>query len=98
MAIRNADQYQPADADILLLHALGWICSEDDRAQRLIALTGIDPGELRLRAADPAVLSAVGAYLAAHEADVLACAAAVGTTPERLAQAIRQSQAGEEWP
>ena len=39
------------DPAVLLLHALAWICSDDDRAARLLALTGLDGAALRHGAA-----------------------------------------------
>jgi hypothetical protein len=73
------------DADILLLQALAWTCSEPARAERLLALTGLAPDDLKSRAMDPAVLNAVGDFLLAHEPDLIACAAALGVAPALLA-------------
>jgi hypothetical protein len=77
----------PSDAATLLLHALAWCCADEARATRLLSLTGLDPDDLRARAADPAVLVAVGRFLGDHEPDLIACAAALDVTPARLASA-----------
>lgn len=77
------------DPDVLLLQALGWVCGEDDRAERLLALTGLGPGELRARATDPAVLGAVGDHLLGYEADLVDCAGELGVDPAELAAAAR---------
>jgi hypothetical protein len=74
-------------AQTLALQALAWTLSEPDRARRLLDLTGLDPADLRERATDPAVLGAVLAFLQAHQPDLLACADALETTPERLVAA-----------
>ncbi|QJQ31917.1 DUF3572 family protein [Sphingomonas lacunae] len=75
------------DASVVLLGALAWVCAEDDRAHRFLALTGIDVGELRARATEPAILAAVGQFLADHEPDLIACADALSLAPATLAAA-----------
>ncbi|WP_404829126.1 DUF3572 domain-containing protein [Allosphingosinicella flava] len=76
-------------ATVYALSALAWILAEDSRAQRLIALTGLTPDDLRLRLSNPAVLAAVLGFLEAHEPDLIACAAATGVTPADLVAARR---------
>ena len=74
------------DDDLAMaLGALAWTVGDGDRAGRLLALTGLDPDDLRARAGEPALLAAVIGFLAAHEPDLIACAEALGTTPEALA-------------
>lgn len=75
------------DAAVTLLGALAWVCGDDDRAHRFVALTGIDVAELRTRATEPAILGAVGQYLADHEPDLIACAEALAISPATLAAA-----------
>lgn len=78
-----------ADPAVLLLGALAWVCADDDRAARLLALTGLDGDALRARAGEPAVLGAVGGYLLDHEPDLVACAADMGCDASVLAAAAR---------
>ena len=78
------------DPDALALAALGWTLSDDSRAQRLLALTGLDPEELRSRLGDRSLLAAVLQFLEAHEPDLLACAEALGTDPSTLVAARRE--------
>lgn len=66
------------------LGALGWVVSTPDRAERLLALTGLEPATLRSQARLPATLAAVLAFLEGHEPDLVACAEALGTTPAAL--------------
>ncbi|MFM9852542.1 MAG: DUF3572 domain-containing protein [Sphingomonadaceae bacterium] len=73
--------------EILALSALAWTLGEPARAERLIALTGLDPGDLRARVGDADVLDAVLGFLEAHEPDLIACAAALGIKPEALVSA-----------
>ena len=62
----------------------------DDRAQRLLALTGLTPDELRGGVGDPAVLGAVLEFLAAHEPDLVGAAEALGVEPSVLAGAAER--------
>lgn len=67
--------------------ALGWTLSDDERASRLLALTGLDPDDLRSRLEDDAVLAAVLRFLESHEPDLVACADAIDLRPEQLVAA-----------
>ena len=40
------------DDAALALHALGWILSDDPRAERLLGMTGLDPDSLRAEPAE----------------------------------------------
>ncbi len=75
------------DAAALALRALAWSLGEDDRARRLLDLTGLEPADLRARAGEPAVLASVLGFLEAYEPDLLACADALGVRPEALVAA-----------
>ena len=76
-----------ADAATLALGALGWVLSDGDRAARLLALTGLTPEALRGGLDNPATLGAVLDFLASHEPDLVAAAAALGVQPAALAAA-----------
>ena len=78
----NAD-----NAVALALSALGWTLSDGARAERLLALTGLTPDDLRTRIAEPSVLAATLAFLEAHEPDLLACAEAIGVKPAEIVAA-----------
>lgn len=82
------------DSYALLLDALAWIVSDSDRARRLLALTGLDPDDLRLRAGETATLVAIGRFLGDYESDLVACAAALDSAPSALVMAT-QTLAGE---
>ncbi len=75
------------DAGTLALRALVWTLADPDRAQRLLAVTGIEPSSLRARINDPAVLAATVQFLCANEPDLIACAAELGVPPATLAGA-----------
>lgn len=75
------------DDEALALGALGWTLSEDARASRLLALTGLTPELLRERLDDRAFLAAVLRFLEGHEPDLIGCADALGVSPARLVAA-----------
>lgn len=75
------------DAEVLALGALGWTLGEDERASRLLALTGLTAELLRERIGDPAFLAAVLRFLESHEPDLLACAGGLGVSPAALVAA-----------
>ena len=77
------------DAATLALGALAWAVGDPARAGRLLALTGLEPADLRARADDPAVLGAVLGFLESHEPDLLACADALAVSPGALVYARR---------
>ena len=81
MPIRETIADDPA---ALALSALAWTLGEDARAQRFLALTGLEPADLRAAAGEPATLDAVLGFLEAHQPDLLACAASMNIKPERL--------------
>ena len=83
----------PNDDEALALGALGWTLSDDDRASRLLALTGLTPDLLRDRLEDRTFLAAVLQFLEGHEPDLVACASDLGVSPSQLV-AARQGLEG----
>lgn len=84
---------QREDAAALALNALAWTLGDQARADRLLALTGLDPDGLRARIDDAATLAAVLKFLEAHEPDLVACADALNMKPETLVAARRSLEA-----
>jgi hypothetical protein len=78
---------QTNDEEALALGALGWTLSDDARAQRLVALTGLTPAGMRERLADRDFLAAVLRFLEGHEPDLVACAGDLGVSPAGLVAA-----------
>ncbi|GGD57891.1 DUF3572 domain-containing protein [Croceicoccus mobilis] len=72
------------DAATVALMALSWVLSDDDRAQRLLSLTGMDPDHLRFALSDPSVLGSVLDFLANHEGDLMAASEALSLSPESI--------------
>jgi hypothetical protein len=77
----RADESDPATMALL---ALAWILIDEWRAERLLALTGLDADALRAGVNHVGVLGAVLDFLADHEPDLIACAEAIDTPPEAL--------------
>jgi hypothetical protein len=69
---------------ILGLEALAWALGDPARAERFLAVTGLDPTTLRARADRPETLAATLSFLEAHEPDLIACADALGVSPAVL--------------
>jgi hypothetical protein len=88
-----SEQSRSEDAAALALSALAWTLSDQARAERLLALTGLSPADLRARAGDASVLAAVLGFLESHEPDLVACAAALDRKPERLVRARMELEA-----
>jgi len=76
-----------SDSIAVALQALAVALGDEQRATRLLALTGLTPDDLRSRAAEPDVLVAVLRFLEDHEPDLLAVAAAMDATPQELVAA-----------
>jgi hypothetical protein len=66
------------------------VLADQDRAERLLALTGLTPEILRDRLTDRSTLAAVLEYLAGHEPDLVLAADALNVPPEKLVEARRE--------
>lgn len=75
------------DALAIGLQALAWTLSDPNRARRLLDVTGLDPADLRARAGEPALLSAVLGFLEGWEPDLIGCAEKLDVAPEQLVAA-----------
>jgi Protein of unknown function (DUF3572) len=84
LTILREPQSPAQDAHALALAALGWVLADQPRAERLLALTGLDADALRQGLDDPAILGAVLDFLASHERDLLAAAEALTVQPGEL--------------
>ena len=81
------------DPEALALSALGWALSDQARAERLLALTGLTPQDLRARLGKRSVLAAILGFLESYEPDLLACAEEHGVKPTVLVDARRRLEA-----
>ena len=80
----------PNDPYALALSALAAALTDERRAQRFLALTGIETDALRRRAGDPALLASLIAFLEAHEPDLLSVSEAIGVKADALVAARRE--------
>lgn len=76
--------------ETLALAALGWVLDDEERADRFMELTGLDPDTLRSGLEDPAVLAAPLDFLTNHEPDLIRAAEALAVTPEELVAAQQE--------
>ena len=77
----------PTDAETVGLAALAATLTDDRRAERFLALTGLSPDGIRSRIGERSLLAACLAFLEAHEPDLVAVASAIGVNPEALVAA-----------
>lgn len=75
------------DPEALALAALAATLTDERRAERFLAMTGLSPDGIRARLTDPSLLAACIAFLEGHEPDLIAVAGDVGVKPEQLLQA-----------
>jgi hypothetical protein len=75
------------DAEALALAALDFLGREGERIGRFVALSGLDPGDLRKAATEPGFLPGVLDYVAGDEALLVAFAEETGIAPERIGEA-----------
>jgi hypothetical protein len=80
----------PNDPVAIALAALAATLSDERRARRFLDLTGIGTDDLRSKASDPSLLSALLRFLEGHEPDLISVAEAVGVPPSALVEARRQ--------
>lgn len=74
-------------AETIALQALAFVVADERLGPRLLALTGLDAEALRARAGTHDVMAATLDFLAAHEADLVACAEAIGARAPDIAAA-----------
>ncbi|MBO0662646.1 DUF3572 domain-containing protein [Jiella sp. MQZ9-1] len=72
-----------AAADIAIA-ALGFIAADEKLLPRFLALTGLDPAQLRDAAREPGFLPGVLDFMLGHEPTLLAFCQASGVTPETV--------------
>ncbi|AOL22224.1 Protein of unknown function (DUF3572) [Erythrobacter litoralis] len=63
---------------------------DDERADRYLELTGLDPDSLRKGLGDPTVLASALDFLANYEPDLLRAAEALAVTPVELIAARKE--------
>jgi hypothetical protein len=79
-------------AATLALQALAFIMADERLRERFIDLSGVTAADLRERLDDDTTLAAILSFLALHEPDLLACAAALLVPADQLMQAVHVLQ------
>lgn len=75
------------DPETLAIAALGWLAADAERLGRFLALTGVEPADIRQVAAESGFLAAVLDHLLADESGLQAFAADQGLDPASIARA-----------
>ncbi|MBT2186393.1 DUF3572 family protein [Sphingobium nicotianae] len=74
--------YPNSDADeSMALLLIGWIVADLARAERMLALTGLTPDDLRAGLGNRVTLCALMDFVINHEPDLIACAEALEVRP-----------------
>ena len=75
------------DPEALALAALAATLTDERRAERFLAVTGLSPDGIRSRLTDRSLLAACIVFLENHEPDLVAVAGDIGVKPEQLLMA-----------
>jgi len=82
------------DAELVAVNALGFLADRPEDLGRFLALSGIDPADLRGLAGDPDFLGGILDFLLGDESLLLAYSADAELPPETIALARRQLDRG----
>jgi hypothetical protein len=86
MPMHDSDQDLSA-ASALALSALGWVLGDEQRAERLLSLTGLTPDVLRDGLGEAGVQAAVLEFLINHEPDLVAASEDLQVNPTDIVSA-----------
>jgi hypothetical protein len=78
-----------ADPQETAIAVLGWLANDPDLFGRFLALTGVEPQQVRNAINDPGFLAGMLDFLMNHEPTAVAFCEATNTTPEALTAAWR---------
>lgn len=76
-----------ADPRETAIAVLGWLANEPDMFGRFLALTGVEPAQVRNAINEPAFLAGMLDFLMNHEPTLLAFCETSGIAPEAVAAA-----------
>ena len=91
--MRTPPTHQLNDCETMALGALAATLTDERRAERFLAITGLSPDGIRGSLGDRHTLAACLAFLESHEPDLVAVAAAIGVKPEALIAARAELEA-----
>ena len=81
------DPLANSDAETVAINALAFIAGEPELLDRFLALTGLDPAEIRQSACEPGFLAGVLDFLMDHESFLIVYATSINRPPERIKEA-----------
>ena len=81
------------DPSGLALEAFVWALADENRAERLLSLTGLTPERLRASINERGTQAAILSFLEAYEPDLIACAESIGVRPTSLVNARQELEA-----
>ena len=82
---RQSTAENTEEAEVIALHALGFIASDPERLQRFLDLSGLNLQAIRVGAQDTAFLGGILDHLLADQTLLLIFAAEHGLKPEHVA-------------
>ncbi|MFN3364006.1 MAG: DUF3572 domain-containing protein [Allorhizobium sp.] len=80
----------PADAEAAAVAVLGWLANEPEMLSRFLALSGVQPTQLRQAVGDPAFLAGMLEFLMQHEPTLMEFCTATDTKPETVVEAYHR--------
>lgn len=80
----------PADAEATAVAVLGWLANEPEMLSRFLALSGVQPTQLRQVVGDPAFLAGMLEFLMQHEPTLMEFCTATDTKPETVVEAYHR--------
>jgi Protein of unknown function (DUF3572) len=83
-------------AETLAVQTLAYLAGEPDRLRRFLAVSGLDPAQIRTAAAEPGFLAGVLEYVCSDEKLMLAVADHLQLGPGELARA-QTALSGQQW-
>jgi len=92
---RQFQQKKPIVGEEIAISALAFLAADEERIDRFLALSGLDPGRLREAAAEPGFLAGVLRHIMEDDRLASAFAAEHGLSAEALNRAA--AQLGAHW-
>ena len=80
----------PAEAEATAVAVLGWLANEPEMLSRFLALSGVQPTQLRQAVGDPAFLAGMLEFLMQHEPTLMEFCTATDTKPETVVDAYHR--------
>jgi hypothetical protein len=84
------------EAQKIAIDALVFLAQDSELLPRFLALTGIEPGDIRAAAREPGFLAGVLQFYLAHEPTLLRFCEASGNNPAMLQPALASLPGGDE--